>query len=84
MSFKVKLTESQRELILKAAFNEDDGQIDLYTAKLGAPLLWRRFHIIHFNYLTKRLRNMANRLAEKETWEVGVTQLANGTSAHEY
>jgi len=28
LSFKVKLTESQRALILKAAFNEDDRQND--------------------------------------------------------
>ncbi len=35
-------------------------------------------------YVTKRLRNMPNRLAENDTREVGATQLANGNSVHEY
>lgn len=66
LSFKVKLTESLRGLILKAAFNEDDRQIDLFRL-LNYEYYYGEVFIMNINYVTRRLRSMANRLAEKET-----------------
>lgn len=63
LSFKVKMTESQRGLILKAAFNEDDRQNDPFRLSN-----YESYYVEGFvQWILRRLPNMANWLAENET-----------------